>query len=229
MTLVTGVCHQTISKEPHVPNQVVDNDILEVKVYCQAAEQLAINILHFHVLPPGTGPITDKEIAAHLDANLVAFYIAIMAPTASYIGLTVQVVGGSTPKPYVVSNVHTAVGTVAGDLMPRQTAGLVTKLTNGIGRSNRGRIYLPFPGEADNQSTGIPTAGYVARMTNLTNYLTSAITAVGAGGNAKLQIILRHRLTGLYTDMNGVRNNQKWGTQRRRGSYGRPNTLPVGF
>jgi len=209
---------------------VITNHIIEVKTYCLHLEQLGINSLHYRISGTTGGPVYDDEAAVACDLLINPLYLPLLNANAQWKGLTFQIVGGGTPQPYQVSATHSNFGTVAGDLMSRQTCGIITKLTAGIGRANRGRVYFPFPGEADNQVTATPVAGYVTRLTNLANVILVPFNIAGAsGGTITMQPIIFHRLSGLSTDINGFRSNQKWATQRRRGSYGRPNTLPTGF
>jgi len=213
-----------------VQRQILNDYILQVKTFCLHTDQIAINVLHYVANTALGGAVYDDETAVALDIAWQAVYLPLMGNTAQWKGVTVQIIAGTTPSPYQVSNAHSNFGTVAGDLMPRQTCGIITKYTAGIGRANRGRLYVAFPAEPDNAVTAVPVAGYITRLDNLgaVVLVNNTITG-GSGGTIKLSPIIWHRATSTYTPVNGRRSNQRWATQRRRGSYGRPNVLPVGF
>src|SRR3546814_8120191 len=65
---------------------------------------------------------------------------------------------------------------LGGDLLPGQVCGMVTKLTAAAGRRFRGRVYVPFPLETDNDGI-VPSAAYVARINPVALAQISQITA----------------------------------------------------
>jgi hypothetical protein len=62
----------------------------------------------------------------------------------------------------------TVTGTFASDALPRQTQGLVRIGTNTVvnGRRLRGRLFIPGPGEGDNDTGGTPSSGYTTAVTS---------------------------------------------------------------
>ena len=57
----------------------------------------------------------------------------------------------------------TVIGSLTGEMMPVQIAGLLTHRTNVLGRSGRGRSYLPTPNEVSS-SNGAPSGAYITLM-----------------------------------------------------------------
>lgn len=108
-------------------------------------------------------------------------------------------------------------GTQAGDMLPPQTALCITLRTAFAGRSFRGRVYLPGPGEAGNGATGasLNVATGVAFIT--------AVKAALVSSSLDLGVI--HRPTeapkpvtaGFITPVTSiVCRDAVWDTQRRR-------------
>lgn len=202
-------------------------DVVEVKTICSLGLQLSFNITHYRIVSETvvTGHLQDGEIAATFGAfnnSLIAPLIVAHAQTE---GATAQIIR-PTPHPFAYS-INQSGGTGIGDSMAKQTAGVVTKLTTGIGRAKRGRFYIPFPAEGNNDSAGRPDAAYQALAATMGNGLfTAPFTVTGIKGSAVLQPVIYHRATGTTDDIVGFAVRTKWGTQRRRGDFGAINQLP---
>jgi len=63
----------------------------------------------------------------------------------------------------IVATTPAAIGSLTGEMMPVQIAGLLTHRTNVLGRSGRGRSYLPTPNEVSS-SNGAPSGAYITLM-----------------------------------------------------------------
>ena len=90
-------------------------------------------------------------------------------------------------------------------------------------------MYVAFPSELRNGDSGIPDLVYVALLDTLATALFNNIFLVGHGiTTATLVPVIYSNPAGLisYPTVTNWRSNRKWGTQRRRGSYGRPNARP---
>lgn len=119
-------------------------------------------------------------------------------------------------------------GQAPGEPLPRQTAGVVTLRTPFAGRANRGRKYMPFPSETDN-TTGIqPTAGYLAVVNTFIAMHVPTITLL-AGPTTEVwrSCLPRPNQVPKGINFTSFLTRDAWGTQRRRGTFGRPNVLPV--
>lgn len=203
------------------------NDIYAVRVFCSLGDQVSVNVLTYRVENLVLLGPTDTEIATTFDQAWGPLYKAVMSSQATYRGLQVQKI---RPLPIHVATQSTAaagVGLNAGDALPRQTSGILTKRTQFAGRAKRGRVYVPFAYEGANDATGNPIAAYVTGLTNLANELRIIKPIVGAGGNnCEMRPVLFHRVPGTTDNISNIVSQAKWATQRRRGSYGRPNVPP---
>lgn len=212
-----------------------DGDIYELTLVCQASEQIGLMRRHYsQSVTVGTGPTLD-QIATHFTTVFPTVVKACLASGASYQGLMVSKV---FPLPRTAAEIDTTgvgSGTVAGDVLPRQCRGIITLRTNNAGPNWRGRVYVPFPCEADNAAGGLPSAGYITALSNLAGIITTTYPLIGGGGNTATLTPVLWR--GIY--VNGQLTSRtpvpwatwvarpRFGTQRRSGSYGRPNVLPL--
>ncbi|MCJ7620358.1 MAG: hypothetical protein MUP64_09100, partial [Anaerolineae bacterium] len=99
------------------------------------------------------------------------------------------------------------------------------------GRRKGGRMYIPFPGEGDNDATSLPSAAYVARLathaTGVLNTLTVGVTFTAIPVVQAITYVGGVLILGATRTITEVRSSDRWATQRRRGSYGRKNISPL--
>jgi len=203
-------------------------DTLRVRIGTYTATQAGINTLALAAVDK-TGDISDVQqsqfIASALAQSLAPLYKPLMAADATFQGLSIQTLNTS-PKPLPEVNVAEAgVGTAGGDLLPGQASGVLTLKTAFAGPRYRGRIYIPWAAENDNDA-GKPTAGYITRLDLLGTYLSAQIVLTGVAGTLTLEWVVWHRDLGVVTRIDNFRSNMKWGTQKRRGDYGQRNIPP---
>jgi len=202
------------------------NEVIEQKVFSTFGEQLAVNTLHFLVTAITGVGATDAEIAVNHETIYAPLTKGVMSSAALYYGLQVQKIFPAPPRVAAATVLLQGVGLVAGDPLPKQVCGILTKRTAFAGRTFRGRIYLPFPSETDNAVDSTPTPGYLANLAFWVIALQGNILTAGAGGTNTLRHILFHRATGGFDFVTSAVARDKWATQRRRGAYGRPNVPP---
>jgi len=206
---------------------LITGHIWQCKVYCRATDQLAINVLHYQVTGQ-TGTLKlDSDLAARLDAILGPLYVALLCVEAEYRGVGVQRINPIPPTTEVYANIQADTGAVAGDLLPRQTAGLISKRTGLAGRKYRGRVYVPFAAEAGNEANGTPGNAYLTSLLALSDALEVPVVIGTAPNETTMTPIIWHRLSSDFDVITQCDINDKWATQRRRGSYGRTNTSPI--
>jgi hypothetical protein len=207
---------------------IVTGNIVEVNIFCKTGVQIAVNRHYYKCIShAGTGA-TDLEVAADFAAGLDSFYKPLLSVNATYAGAGIRRVSPGTPTVTVYDATDAGVGGVAGDMLPTQTCGIITKRTDMGGPAYRGRTYVPFPGEADSGADGLPTAGYITRLQALAAALLTDYNP-GAGGNTST---LRPHFANtadwpVVFEIRSTVARAKWGTQRRRGSYGATNTAPL--
>jgi hypothetical protein len=215
---------------------LLTGDLLKVSVYCTNNEQASVNTFWYSVIGVGSPDASDKDMATLLDTGFLNTAMPpILNNLTRYNGVEVQIyrpAGGL----YVIFNAAISIvgagnGTGGSVALPRQTAGLTDWRTTFAGRAYRGRTYWPFPSVSHDIGDGTPTAAYIALLTTLTNGFLNFTNVTGTG-TATVALIMRHRknkagtipIPSLITTGTSL---NKWATQRRRGSFGRPNVSPI--
>lgn len=204
-------------------------DIYEVRIFSNftAQQQCAVNVRHYRVSAVGGTGATDLTIANFIDEALFSLYKPLMHTGVSYRGVGVRRILPLPKTAETFGAQHTGAGTASGDPMPGQVCGMITLRTTYGGPRYRGRLYIPFPAEADNDTDSLPTAAYVTRATDLATALIAGLVP-GAGGNTvDLLPIIYSRKFGTWQDVNAYTVRFRWGTQRSRGSYGAKNPSPI--
>lgn len=202
-------------------------DVLRMRTVCLQGTQIAINVRHWLVSAVAGGSVSDLAIAQHMDALFAPAYKGVMTTSASYRGCGVQRI---SPPPVLLeqtSNTNAGAGTVLGEPLAPQTTGLIKVTTAHAGRSGRGFIYLPFPGETDNVGNGIPSAGYRILAEAVGTIWVTPVTVGAAGNTATLNPVLRNAKTGAVTPITGRVFRIYWSQQKRRSYLRRGDIAPI--
>lgn len=205
------------------------NDIVEVTHYCTEGDQAGLNVLHYKCTATVGGPFTEQDVVAAFKTNVSAKYIGLINNQAKFNGTTLRKWLSPNWGAYYYSGVLLT-GTAGVDALPRQSAGIVSWRTPNAGRRGRGRTYIPFPAEADNDTDAIPSTGYITNVVALANRLINTGAMVITGANvATFALLVYSRDLGVFEQVDHYVTPRKWATQRRRGSFGRPNQIPDGL
>jgi len=214
---------------------LLNGDIFVARVYCTSGDQVSINSFYYKFIASAGIQPTDQDVATNLDTVFAPLYKLVLADTDTYNGTQVQIVDPFTPGPTpaaVFDNTNGGLGSIAAAVLPRQTCGISTWQTNFAGRKFRGRTYWPFPTLSFDVGEGVPTNAAVVAYQNI------AVGALGftfiAGFAGTFEQVLFHRnfphavppILPTADVITNVLTHKKWATQRRRGSYGRPNVAP---
>lgn len=200
------------------------NNLYRVIHYCVAGEQTALNVLHYEVTAKTTTGYDLDDGAAAITAIFKAPYQQLLSSQASYYGATSQrIEPPDADTMYGFKNI--GVGFQTGDMLPRQTCGLISWKTDKAGRRGRGRTYIPFPPEIKNEADSRPSDGYVEDVQDLAT-LMKTITLSDEVGDVTLRLQIYHRDLHTWRQVAARTVKKKWATQRRRGSFGRPNPPP---
>jgi hypothetical protein len=209
-------------------------DVLELRVVCQVTSpspQVSENVFHAVVGAVTGGGVSQAAIAVWYDLLIAGAYKTIMAAAATYRGVMVQKIW---PLPRVVAE-YTIASAGAGlssvPILPLQTAGLLRAKTNIAGRAFRGRQYLPFPSQNQQDVDGTPTNGVLANHVIIGGAIYSNQTVVAGIITTSLIPVIYHRANfgvppaGAHTStpVTAIQTQKVWATQRRRGQLGRPN------
>jgi hypothetical protein len=196
-------------------------DILQYKMSSWCDSQLGLNVLHYKVTLMTGSPPTLAKMLQTIDDAMAPLMIPMLSSDAQYLGASLQHIQPLPVSMETFYTVNAAVGGSAPEVLPKQTALVLTKQSTLAGRANRGRLYIPFPSEGANTTLGIPAAAYLALAATFANQMASIITVAGTTGLTP--IIYQRKFPGSSQVINTVRVNNRWGNQRRRGDYGRLN------
>lgn len=206
-------------------------NILHVQVLTLLQSQLGVNTYDF-VASDVTNQIEVQDAADDISTYYGLLYKPLLSTHASYRGVRVQLRTETSLFQPVYSILEQGQGDVLGDPLPKQCAGVITRRTAKSGRKFQGRIYVPFPGEADNDpNSGRPSGNYITRLTALAPGTYDSLNVASGTGSAVLQQV--HFLPGLVPTLLtsepyvSATPRAYWATQRRRGDYGPQNVSPI--
>jgi hypothetical protein len=202
------------------------NDIVKIQLWSHDAEQAAVNTFHFKVTAVGGLIASLEDMIKDIDDTVEALYKAILNQQATYDGILGQIVFPPPLMVHVVRTTNAGAGTGGAQGAARQVAGLLRWGTPLAGPGGRGRNYLPFTSNADSDGIGVPTAGYGANATAFAVALSSFTTVSEGGRTATVAFGLKKRNSSTFTAITSGNFEQKWATQKKRGSFGRPNSSP---
>lgn len=202
-------------------------DTYEVRIICTLGDQTSINVRHYSVTAKAGTGATDNAIGADMSLHFAASYKDLMANNASFRGVGIRRISPLPVGLELLAGGNTGPGTAGADALPRQCSGILSLRTALAGRSFRGRTYVPFPSKNDNDTAGVPTAGYSVRLGTLAAVMASPVTC-GAGGNTNiLTAVVYSRVRNQTNPIVTIGTPGKWATIRSRGSYGRVNPSPI--
>ncbi len=190
-------------------------DLVEFKIYCYSEGQYSINTLHYAVTDVIGLSVTDTLASTTLDALWVDVIRPCVSENAEYIGSSTQIaLPIRRPKKVVTANA--GIGLFAGDVLPRQVAGLVRKLTAIASRHGRGRMFVPFPSEECNSEDGFPNVAYKAVLADIAATLAQPVNVVDGANEVTLVPVIFDRVAGTGLEIVSGEVGQVWGTCKRR-------------
>jgi hypothetical protein len=203
-------------------------DILEVKIFTYSAplQQVGINITHYACTNVLGGSSTDAAAALAIDPIVAPLYKAVLPQTCTYYGIQVTKIW---PLPRLLAqgvNGSQGAGTRALLTAPGQLSLVATKNTGLAGRSKRGRLYVSFPGQTDIDVTAQATVAYQVKCQQLVNGIIATYVLGNLINGATIVPVLWNRTTHAAQGLLNGTVHLNFGTQRRRGEYGRPNAIP---
>lgn len=196
------------------------NKYLQVTAVCRARNQNGLMVWHYKVTNVVGGSVTDQMAVSQIDSNFAPLIKNMLSDQATYEGTAAQII-----SIIAVGKVGTTQsqgpGLVAGELMSTMTAGEVSLRTALGGRSFRGRKYVPFPGEDDNQASGKPEDNYVVRLALFGAQLEAPEVVANGADSATLTPVVYSRKLGSGTAISDSIARTEWATQRRRSQINR--------
>jgi len=212
---------------PGATTLAVLNQVYEVKFVCHCSGQLGLNVRYYRSrLQTGSGT-TLGAIATVMNSAFAGLYRDCLSEKADWIGVAVRIIKPVPASAAAFNKEDTAPGNRTGDVLPRQTSGIVTLQSMLGGRKYRGRAFIPFPAETDNTSEGVPSATYRTNLQALgTGLVTDRVAGTAGVNDLTLTPCLYHRSSDTTTDLFSAQERDRWATQRRRGDYGASNPIP---
>jgi len=202
---------------------------IELRAFCfhPVTSQVGINVFHMQLRASvGSVPITSLSAANSLSLFLSSYYADLLDSSARFAGVSVQ----DFPARHYMPSWSTSgnsFGTVVGNDVPTQLSGLIGWRTNRAGPKGRGRSYIPFVSATSVTASGGVAAGYKAALDAMGTALSGEFTVASGGTNYlwSLEIVDNKGLGDRYLVESGV-GRDSFATQRRRGDFGRMNSLP---
>lgn len=200
-------------------------DIVQVSMVSKLQDQYSFNVLNWLVTARTGATVTDDHVATHISTVYASLWKDLLATNATFAGVIAQVV---SPDRYdrQVETGDAGAGTLTGDHLPTQVAGLVTFRTGAALRRARGRIYFPATSEAQNTSTGKLGAAYITAIETIMSTLILGETVAGGGNTADLSFGVWSRKFSQFRIMTEYFVRPDWATQRRRSSIRHGDSSP---
>lgn len=208
-----------------MPAQYTVGQLFVMRIYCAAGNQVAVNIRHWLITTSVALGLNLEDIVGSIGTDLATLYKPCMGAGATYRGYDFGPPGLAVEQP-LISTQGQGAGTGTGDILPRNTSGLIHFGSGLTGRANRGRMYVAFPPEGFNDADGHPTAGYRLAADALGTYLAEPKSIIGSDGTGTITPVIHHRAGGAVTPITSSKCRSLWAHQDRRADYGRPNTIP---
>jgi hypothetical protein len=212
-------------------NQVLNTvgKLFYIEYWTTLANQAAVNRLWYKVTSFTGAGVTYGEVLSQMSSIFSLAFRNCVGTGANFKGFGIRelpVMGIPLPAP-AYDNTAALPGTITGNMLPHQVAGLLSLRTAFAGRSGRGRLYMPFPTTSCSGLNGTILPAYSTPLGVFAALVPATVTVTGAGGNAVLTPVLVNRKTAVWKVINNVLVSSNFATQRRRGDYGRPNVSPV--
>jgi len=201
-------------------------DILQATFVTVAGSQAGLNVRHYRSIATVGGSVGVDQFANALFDDFDTAYITLMSAQATFNGVLVQKIFPLPMGMPAMSAQAPLVGLITGDLLPRQVAGLISLRTDFAGRRFRGRVYVPFSGENASELDSSPTAAYLAGLSTLAQQFLQQVTVIQGAATETIAPVIWHRDLQTTDFIRTAMIHDAWATQRRRGSFGRPNLPP---
>lgn len=210
---------------------ILAGDLVKFSVWCTDGDQASVNTYWYQCNSIVGSGVSDLTAAQEFEVGMAPLYKVNLNNNADFNGVQCQIMRAGRPFIAQQSNALVGVGTGGAIALPRQTAGIISWRTDKAGQAYRGRTYLPFFATDSDVGNGTPNAGTQANILAIANFAV-VLNTLGTGGNTSHLIFsLKHSAPkGVQPLADPIilgKVPPKWATQRRRGSFGRPNVSPV--
>lgn len=205
--------------------QLAPGDHFQFVAWCQNQNQFSANVFNFRCDAVTGISVSHTVVMDQIDGVLAPLYKAILPTGSRYHGATFQLLSPDRlDRQYTIANA--GAGTLLGDALPTQVAGVLNLKTGIASRFAQGRLYFPPCGEGDNTLTATPSAAYKAGINAIGAALTGGLTIASGGDSCDVTWCIFSRESNILTPVTTVTPRPNWGTQRRRSSITRPDVAP---
>lgn len=202
--------------------------IVRCPTYCTVPGQVGTNSHKWQLVSLSSGTtFSAQSFVGAYDSSLVALYAPLISTDATYYGTQAYLMNpiGLPPRP-AEFNGNMQAGAAGADLLPKQASGLISLRSTTLGKIGQGRTYIPFPCPTDNDTDGTPSAGYIANLDALGNFLRAPQIIIAGGITATFRLCLYRGGTDTPRFIDSIVSRNAWATQRRRSDFGRLNANP---
>lgn len=211
----------------NMPSTLVNGDIWKVTVvsFLNVQEQLGLMDTHWSISSV-VGTPDGLDLATAIDTTVGAVLKPFLPSVAAYAGCeAVRVLPAPVYDPDI-SIGSAGAGSFGATVLPPQCACILKLDTGMIGKSKRGRLYVPFPASGSLDPSGVISAGARTLLTAMGSALLGGIV-VGAGGDTAVATLgVYSRKLSTIAEVTDIATPFGFATQRRRGFYGRSNIRP---
>lgn len=202
------------------------NDVIKAQIVCQDFEQVSINSVYYKVTGIGSPAATLADFCRNFSAAVAPVVKPLISNTAVFMEVVGQVVNPLPLMARVVDSGDLGDGTGGAIGMARQASGLLSFYTDQAGPGFRGRIYVPFPSTSAARLYGLCTTAYTDDLNALGDAMRDLIAVSSGGRTATIEMGLWKRAGNIFTPITKTEGRGVFATQKKRGSYGRANTVP---
>lgn len=211
-----------------MPIQLQVEDVLHIRLGAYQNGQVSLNNLYYKVSTITGGATFLEDVPNGVFNFAKDHYKVLMTTQASFVGTSARIVAPAFRKTNTyLSDVALVAGTAGDEVLPTQDCGVWSFRTDLAGRKAYGRNYLPFLWAGFVQGTGHPSEDYITAASNWIAFMSPNITVPVKTHS----LVLNHGVFGKNTGFNPVtasRLSHLFGTQRRRGDFGKQNPNPWG-
>lgn len=199
--------------------------------------QLGVNTMYYLVTNL-VGTVNDTDVAVEDFATFGPFYQSLQSPQSEYYASGVSLMQTLSIKQRtseVLSTHLPLVGNVGTISLPNQVSYVLALKTASASRHGKGRIFPPFPSATFSTVDGdLTNAGQVVLQLLAAQLLIPLVVTAGVNTATLTPTVRSVQLQPpplpplvSYVNIASSVGRSRFGTQRKRGQYGRPNVPPT--
>lgn len=204
----------------------------QAKIIASFRNQVSNNVLHYQVNTTTPHTIDQPLMVSMCEAfriQIIDEFRACLSQESRFEGVELRYLDQGTPLGDRVATSSAGAGPGTADTpgtAPSQVAGLVGKRTFFPGPSGRGRFYMPFVPRGADDVTDLLTDAYLTVLTDLATVLMEPVDSPDILNFTMTPGIMPGRNGLLFKPWTRYTVAVGFATQRRRGFFGRPNSVP---